>query len=556
MKIKSRGPEYSAFEILGTKNLTYVGFHRLAIVDLSIHGHQPFKVQRSDGSYFYMICNGEIYEYTKIIQEHNLPTTSSDCEVIALLYQKMTAKANKRTIEDLSTIIDEICRILSSTGSEFAFTVLEYPTSADDIEPLIFAGRDPLGVRPLFYGISENQFGIASEMKGLTDIFDKVYDLPGGSMINYVDRKLQILKYHDLSIYNAVFKHPVNVALADAKRKIVELLTQAVARRLQSDRPIACLLSGGLDSSLIVALTRKILGKSFPVYTIAFADGSEDLPKAKIVANHLGLEHRVLEVTSKEALAMIDPTLYVIESWDITTTRASIMQKMAADRIALNSDIRVILVGENSDELFLGYLYSHYAPTIPDAHQDSVRLVQNVYMYDGRRTDRTMASAGLEVRVPFADTQLVDYVLQLPPEYLVPQVGDNPYGGSIEKSILRDAFLHETIVIDGVEKPLLPPEILYRQKNAFSDAVSLKAKSWYAILQDHFSSFDKESVQDLFISEPFTNESAYYLSKFKEYFSCNGHLSSEKKQIIPYYWMPRWTTTNDPSARTLAILQD
>jgi asparagine synthase (glutamine-hydrolysing) len=346
----------------------------------------------------------------------------------------------------------------------------------------------------------------------------------------------------------------INENIDNAKINIVYLLSQAIERRLISERDIASLLSGGLDSSLVVALMRKYLGRSFPVYTIAFKDGSEDLPYAKMVAEHLGLEHHVIEIDYNEALNEIDSTIYTVETWDITTIRASVMQKILGKYIAENSKNRVIFVGENSDELFQGYLYSHFSPSILDGHNDSLRLLSEVHLFDGKRTDRTMAASGLEVRLPFADTQLVDYILSLPHEYTAPKNG-------VEKSLLRDAFKNETIIIDGIEKPLLPNEILYRQKNAFSDAVSLKSKSWYTVIQEYFNSpllkIDDNEMNlsmnkpFLYQGEPFTLESRYYLEKFRSYFMRDNIINETKMKIIPHYWMPKWVKSNDPSARTL-----
>lgn len=201
------------------------------------------------------------------------------------------------------------------------------------------------------------------------------------------------------------------------------------------------------------AVAKSLLNKSFPVFTIAFESGSSDLPFAKKVAEHVGLDHRIITITEEQALNEIDETIFAIESWDITTIRASVMQRMIAKYIEKNTDIRVLLVGENSDELFLGYLYEHNAPSAQAAHEDSIRLVSDVHRFDGLRADRCMAYHGLEVRLPFADTPLLDLVFGLDPQFVIPQKG-------VEKALLRNAFANSG---------LLPHDVLYRTKEALSD---------------------------------------------------------------------------------------
>jgi asparagine synthase (glutamine-hydrolysing) len=268
---------------------------------------------------------------------------------------------------------------------------------------------------------------------------------------------------------------------------------------------------------------------------MALDTGSTDLPYAKEGAEFLGLRHNTIEVTKEQALAAIDETIYAIESWDITSVRASVMQFLLGKRIAEETDIRVLLVGENSDEMFLGYLYEHNAPNVEAAHQDRVRLVKDVHKFDGKRTDRTMAYHGLEVRCPFADKDLVTYVMSIDPSLVVPQKG-------VEKDLLRKTF-----------EGYLPHDILYRKKEAFSDAVSTQTKSWYQIIQDHIETLvtDEEfqTEKDKYAwCTPYTKESYYYRKKFVEFFG------DDNSKIIPYYWLPKWTTeTTDPSARTLKV---
>jgi asparagine synthase (glutamine-hydrolysing) len=520
MKIKRRGPEYSSFNMINTKAL--MGHHRLSIVDTTPEGHQPFKYVRPDGSCVYCVCNGEIYDYQKLKKKYNIVTKSnSDCEIIIPLYELLG--------------IDETVCLL---GSEFAFGILDVDTHGNT---KMIIGRDPIGVRPMFYSYDQDNhtFCVSSELKGLPMSSDKEHcEFPPGHY-GIIDFSVSSPLPNDcikfIQYYSYDFPIMTGMPVDTVREHIRLLFTNAVQKRLMTDRPFGCLLSGGLDSSLVCSVARKILGKSFPVFTMALDSGSTDLPYAKEVAEFLGLQHNTIEVTKEQALSAIDNTIYAIESWDITTVRASVMQFLLGKRISEETDIRVLLVGENSDEMFLGYLYEHNAPSTEAAHEDRVRLVKDVYKFDGKRTDRTMAYHGLEVRCPFADKDLVTYVMSIDPSLVVPQKG-------VEKDLLRKAF-----------EGYLPHDVLYRKKEAFSDAVSTQTKSWYQIIQDYIETlvtdeeFQNEKGKYTWCT-PYTKESYYYRKKFVEYFGDNN------SSVIPYFWLPKWTTeTTDPSARTLNI---
>jgi asparagine synthase (glutamine-hydrolysing) len=515
MKIKHRGPEYSSFDLIG--NNTILGFHRLAIVGLTADGNQPFHHVREDGSCVYCVCNGEIYMYKHIKELYNIQTKSdSDCEIIIPLYEKLG--------------IDGMIKLLDS---EFVFVLFDISKNGDI---KMFAGRDPIGNRPLFYSSDNETLCISSEMKGLSNVYDNVKVFPPGHYMTYENGKMTLTEYYSYN-YKQLNVVP---SIETVKQEIRDRFINCVKKRLMTDRDFGALLSGGLDSSLVTAVTKMLLPtKSFPVYTIAFTTGSTDLPYAKEVAKYLNLEHHIIEIDPYEALKELDETIYAIESWDITTIRASTVQRIIAKYIQKNTNVRVLLVGENSDELFQGYKYFHNQPTIQEGHLDSVNRVKDVHMFDGLRTDRTMSYHGLEVRLPFADPELIDYVLSLPPELIKPQNG-------CEKTILRDAF---------EDLKILPPNVLRRSKEALSDGCSGLKKSWYQYIHEYIESIvsDKEfmSQKDKFkFSTPFTKESYYYRKKFVEYFGD----SEEKAKTIPYFWMPNWSTeTRDPSARTLKV---
>lgn len=515
MKLKHRGPEYSSFDLIHPKVL--LGFHRLAIMDLSAEGHQPFHHVREDGSCIYCVCNGEIYDFQNLKKEYNIETKShSDCEVIIPLYEKF---GPEKTFQLL--------------GSEFACVIIDI---SPEKKVKLYAGRDPIGVRPLFYSKGD-YINLSSEIKGLTDhdINSDVFVFPPGHYMTYQDGKMTLTPFHTFDYIQAPSKQLYHIT-----NDIRNIFVDSVKKRLATDREFGCLLSGGLDSSLVVGVAKYLMpDKKFPVFTIAFKSGSTDLPYAKNLAKKLDLPHYIIEIDEDQALKAIDETIYAIESWDITTVRASVMQRLIGKYVKENTSITVLLVGENSDELFLGYLYEHYAPTVRDAYLDSLRLVKDVHRFDGLRTDRCMAYHGLEVRLPFADVDLVDYIYKLDPKLVIPTDG-------IEKYLLRKAFAGKNII---------PNDILFRRKEALSDAVSKKDRSWFQVIQAHIDDmvsdqeFEENKLKYKFCP-PFTKEAYYYRKKFTEYFGDNYQTS----QVIPYYWMPKWTEeTNDPSARTLKI---
>lgn len=516
MKIKHRGPDCSSFNLIN--NYIIAGFHRLAIMDTSAGGNQPFTYVRPDGSCVYCICNGEIYDYEELKLTYDIKTKSqSDCEIIIPLYEKLG-----------------IQKMITLLGSEFVFIIFDI---AKDGSTKMYVGSDPFGARPLFYGIDDTSICFSSEMKGLMNYSTTIFRFPPGTYASWEVDKLKFTQYYT---YNTL-KSPIT-EISMIHEEIRHRFTNSVKRRLSTDRNFGALLSGGLDSSLVCAIIKKLIPDIyFPVFTICFTTGGSDLPYAKKVAKYLDLEHHIIEINPYDALKEIDETIYAIESYDITTVRASIVQKIIAKYIEANTNIKVLLCGENSDEIFQGYKYFHNQPSSEVGQQESIQLVKDVHMFDGLRTDRTMAFHGLEVRLPFIDPEIVDFVFSLPPDLIQPK-------NKCEKTILRDAF-----------KPLniLPNDVLYRSKEALSDGCSDYGKSWYQYIQEHMETLvsDEEylSEKDKFHHcPPISKESYYYRKKFVEYF---GDSESVAK-TIPYFWMPKWCgENNDPSARTLDIYQ-
>jgi len=516
MKIKHRGPDYSSFDLIRDNCL--IGFHRLAIMDLTADGNQPFKYVRSDGSCVYCICNGEIYDHEQIKKDYDIVTKShSDCEIIIPLYEKIG--------------VEKMVKLL---GSEFAFIIVDI---SKDGHIRLTAARDPIGVRPLFYAVNDTDVCFSSEMKGLSDLYDKVYVFPPGHYMVCENDKMDLVPYYsyDYKVMDVVPE--MEEIYAEIRKRFIN----SVRRRLVSDQPIGALLSGGFDSSLVVGVMKMLMpDKKFSVFTISF-EGGTDLPYAQEVAKYLNLDHHIVNITEEEALSAIDETIKCTETYDITSVRCSTVQLLVAKYIKHNTNVRVLKMGEGSDEILSGYFYSRYSPTHQERFNDAIRLVKDIHMFDGLRTDRTVAFSGIEARIPFLDKDFVDYIFSLPYEMTAPVDG-------LEKALLRNAFAPLKIMPDNISK---------RPKNAFSDAVSSRERSWYQIIQERI---DKLISDEEFNSEknkfkhckPFTKESYYYRKKFVEFFGPSETVS----ETIPYFWMPKWIKSDDPSARTIDSFKD
>lgn len=483
-EIRHRGPDNS-YSYIFKKH--FFGFHRLALQDISDRGNQPFIIDN-----VILICNGEIYNNKELKKEFQIETLSnSDCEVILHLYKKIGIK---ETIKRLS--------------GYFAFILY-------DIEKdFYYCGRDPFGVRSLYYGKKKTnkEYIFCSEIKGLYNscipetikIFPSGYYFNGKEFINYYN-------FLDSSFDNILTKNKTEIFIYN---NLYNLLYSSVKKRLNMEREFGVLLSGGLDSSLIASLVSKIWGKPIRTFSIGLKD-SPDLYYARKVAEFIGSEHTEVEIKEKTMIESIEKVIYQIESWDITTIRASIPMYLLSEYISKNTDIKVIFSGEGSDEVAGGYLYFHKSPSEVEFHKECCRLVKDLYYFDCLRSDKTTSGNGLEVRCPFLDKEFIEYYLSIPIHYR------RPVEGRIEKWLLR------TICSD---KDLLPDEILWRKKEAFSDGVSNEKKSWYKIIQEYLG--DK-------------SEKDYYKDIFKKKF--NGVDS-----ILPYYWMPKWIDgVLDPSARCL-----
>ena len=514
-KSSSRGPDSNEIKTFGKH---VIGFHRLAINGLNEESNQPFC--KNDFGVF-LICNGEIYNFKKLYELMDIePETDSDCEVIIDLYLKYG--------------IDYTIKMLDGV---FAFVIV------DTIKDVIICGRDPLGVRPMFYfqeiktGLrklfTENSFYCASELKQLSDMTteDVIKPFPPGCYSTLKGNDLEFHRYFSLMSLNYTNDIYTNYWRGyDFSISIIrDTLTDAVRKRLLSDRPIACLLSGGLDSSLIASLVCKLSQKQIETFSIGL-EGSPDLKNARIVAEYLNTKHHEIIVTEQEFLNAIPDTIKRIESYDTTTVRASVGNSLVAKYISEHSDAKVIFNGDGADELMGGYLYFHKCKNALDFDNECRRLLENIYYFDVLRSDRSISLWGLEPRTPFLDKSFVNIYLGLP-------INLRFQKGEMEKKLIRDAF-----------KGYLPDEILYRKKEAFSDGVSSETRSWFQIINEHVEKIlDEKNVAyygKLMNDLELTKEQIYYKRLFDEYYP-------NKFSVIPYYWMPRWSNTKDPSARTL-----
>ncbi|MFV0394969.1 MAG: asparagine synthase B [Coprobacillaceae bacterium] len=496
---KYRGPDHQHISQEGP--ITW-GFNRLSIMDLSSNGNQPFMYQDNT-----LVCNGEIYNYkqlSNVVENEYQFISSSDCEVLLPLYHKYG-------LEITCTFLD----------AEFAFVLYDNKTNQ------ILAARDPMGIRPMFYGYHkvDSTICFCSEAKGLMNICDDIHPFPPGHY--YQDGKF--VCYHQISDTPTMHHDSIETIATSLQQK----LENAVEKRLQSDAPIGFLLSGGLDSSLVCAIASKKLNKPIRTFAVGMESDPIDLQYAKQVSEYLQTEHTEVIITKKDVLTAVKEVIYHLETFDITTIRASIAMYLLCKYIHENTDIKVILTGEVSDELF-GYKYTDYAPSPSAFQQESKKRINELYIYDVLRADRCISAHALEGRVPFADIDFVKYAMAIDPSKKM-----NTYQKG--KYLLRHAF-------EG--KGYLPEDILFREKAAFSDAVG---HSMVDYLKEYanklYSDNELETSKNKYsYCTPFTKEPLLYRDIFESFYPNNSHW-------IVDFWMPNkeWKNcdVNDPSARVL-----
>lgn len=498
-RTKSRGPDMSRIVDTGKG---FFGFHRLSIMGLTPSGMQPFAL---DGSY--VVCNGELYGFEKereLLKEKGYSFQSdSDCEIILPMYFEYGTD------------------MFSRLDAEFACIIFDGKTGE------YIAARDPIGIRPLYYGYDESgAILFASEAKNLVGLAKKIMPFPPG----HYYKNGEFICYCDIAKAETICDDDVETACA----KIREKLTEGVKKRLVSDAKVGFLLSGGLDSSLVCAIAARESEKPIETFAIGMSEDAIDLKYARQVADFIGSHHTEVYMTPDEVIASLEELIHLLGTYDITTIRASVGMYLVCKAIHETTDIRVLLTGEISDELF-GYKYTDFAPSAKAFQEEAEKRVRELHMYDVLRADRCISVNSLEARVPFGDLDFVHYVMSLDPEIKINKYGKGKY-------LLRHAF-------DGME--LLPDSILWREKAAFSDAVGHSMVDYlkeYA--ETKYTDEEYEELRQKYDhARPFTKESLLYREIFEKYYP-------EQSEMVVDFWMPNkeWEgcNVNDPSARVLS----
>lgn len=497
-RMSHRGPDERDIHI--TEKGHFLSHERLSIVDL-VTGKQP--IQGTDSAW--MVHNGEIYNHQHLrntILKHHSFRTTSDSEVIVHLYEEFGC--------DFVNLLDGV----------FSFVVID----GDDY----IAGRDPIGVKPLYYGKdAEGTMYFASEMKAIADQCIEMSAFPPG---HYYTPQTGFVRYYQPQWFDAEMadKH-LNLDL------LRDSLIEATRKRLMADVPLGVLLSGGLDSSLTSSIASRLLkdsGQQLHSFSIGLDAEAPDLKAARKVAEFLGTEHHELYFSVEEGIQILEKLVWHLETYDVTSIRAStpmyFMSKAITDR-----GIKVVLSGEGADEIFGGYLYFRNAPDSFEFQKETVRRVQRLSTADCLRADKSTMAHGLEARVPFLDKAFLDVAMSIQPHFKEPKT----YGG-VEKYILRKAF-------DTPEQPFLPDEVLWRQKEQFSDGVGY---NWIDQLIAHcetqVSDADFEQAEEKYpINTPTTKEAFFYREIFHKHFPEDTSAQTVMK------WIPKWQANTDPSGR-------
>ena len=525
-KVRHRGPDWSG---IYSNDNAILAHERLAIVDPT-SGKQPLISQ--DGKKIVAV-NGEIYNH-KILRQNSLKDysfkTQSDCEVIIPLYELKGVNF----LNDLNGI--------------FAFALY------DSLTNTYLIARDHMGIIPLYMGWDDkNVFYVSSELKSLEGVCDKIELFPPGHYLCSNDMELKKWYKPDWTSYNKVKNAETNIS------KIHDSLSDAVKRQLMSDVPYGVLLSGGLDSSITSALAKKFASKRIETgdkqdawwpqlhsFSVGLK-GAPDLKAAKIVADHIGTVHHEINFTVQEGIDAIRDVIYHLETYDITTVRASTPMYLMA-RAIKSLGIKMVLSGEGADELFGGYLYFHKAPDSKEFHEETVRKLDKLHQYDCLRANKSLAAWGIEGRVPFLDKEFIETAMTINPDDKMIK------NGKIEKWVLREAF-----------KEYLPESVLWRQKEQFSDGVGY---SWIDSLKDlvtkEVSDLELEKASDIFpINTPLNKEEYFYRTIFYEHFPSDA--AAKSVPSVPSVacstphalkWDESFKNLNDPSGRSISNIHN
>ncbi|WP_372975949.1 asparagine synthase B [Muriicola sp.] len=525
-KVRHRGPDWSG---IYSDEKAILAHERLAIVDPA-SGKQPLLSQ--DGTLI-LAANGEIYNHRELRKQFAGKyqfRTESDCEVILALYQKKGP-----------AFLDEMNGI-------FGFAI--YDSEKDEY----FVARDHMGIIPLYMGWDKNgTFYVASELKALEGTCTRIELFPPGHYLHSSEGELKRWYERDWMEYDAVKENQTSI---DAIR---EALEAAVHRQLMSDVPYGVLLSGGLDSSVTSAIAKKFAQKRIESDDTTEAwwpqlhsfsvglEGSPDLAAARKVAEHIGTVHHEIKFTIQEGLDAIKDVIYNLETYDITTIRASTPMYLMA-RVIKSMGIKMVLSGEGADELFGGYLYFHKAPNAREFHEETVRKLKKLHMYDCLRANKSLAAWGIEGRVPFLDKEFIDVAMRMNPQ-------DKMINGErMEKWVVRKAF-----------ESYLPESVAWRQKEQFSDGVGY---SWIDTLKEMVAAevSDEQLANAKFrfpIQTPTSKEEFYYRSIFESHFPSDAAALSVPQEAsvacstqIALEWDEAFKNMNDPSGRAVAKVHE
>ncbi len=525
-KVRHRGPDWSG---IFADDKAVLAHERLAIVDPA-SGRQPLF---SEDKKLVLAANGEIYNHRELRKQfegsYNF-STESDCEVILALYKKKGVD-----------FLDEMNGI-------FSFALYDVESGA------YFIARDHMGIIPLYMGWDKNgTFYVASELKALEGTCTKIELFPPGHYLHSEDGELKRWYTRDWMDYEAVKENETSIA------EIKEALEAAVHRQLMSDVPYGVLLSGGLDSSVTSAIAKKYAQKRIESDDTVDAwwpqlhsfsvglEGSPDLAAAQKVAKHIGTVHHEIKFTIQEGLDAIKDVVYNLETYDITTIRASTPMYLMA-RVIKSMGIKMVLSGEGADELFGGYLYFHKAPSPMEFHEETVRKLSKLHMYDCLRANKSLAAWGIEGRVPFLDKEFIDVAMRINPK-------DKMINGErMEKWVVRKAF-----------ESMLPESVAWRQKEQFSDGVGY---SWIDTLKEvvNVEVTDEQLANAKFrfpIQTPTTKEEFYYRTIFESHFPSDAAALSVPQEPsvacstkIALEWDAAFKNMNDPSGRAVAQVHE
>ena len=525
-KVRHRGPDWSG---IYSDNKAILAHERLSIVD-PVSGKQPLF---SEDKKLILAANGEIYNHRDLRKQfegnYNFQT-ESDCEIILALYKKKGVD-----------FIDEMNGI-------FGFAL--YDVDKDEY----FIARDHMGIIPLYIGWDKNgTFYVASELKALEGVCTKIELFPPGHYLSSKDGEYVKWYKREWTDFDAVKENQTSID------ELHDALEAAVHRQLMSDVPYGVLLSGGLDSSVTSAIAKKYAEKRIESDDTQVAwwpqlhsfsvglKGSPDLAAAQLVADHIGTVHHEIEFTIQEGLDAIKDVIYNLETYDITTIRASTPMYLMA-RVIKSMGVKMVLSGEGADELFGGYLYFHKAPNAREFHEETVRKLDKLHMYDCLRANKSLAAWGIEGRVPFLDKEFMDVAMRINPE-------DKMINGErMEKWVIRKAF-----------ESYLPESVTWRQKEQFSDGVGY---SWIdtlkEIVESEVSNGQLENAKYKFpIQTPTSKEEFYYRSIFAEHFPSDTAALCVPQEPsvacstkIALEWDEAFKNMNDPSGRAVANVHD